>query len=90
MTDAEQHSAAFRDAVAELGARQKSIKPLYPWQNGAVERFNRTRATEWASRHPFTSYHARSDALVPWIEHDNTGRTQSRHGLTPAARRSPT
>lgn len=61
------------------------IKPLYPRQNGAVERFDQTRATEWASRQPFTSNHARSDALVPWIEHDNTGRIQSRHGLTPAA-----
>lgn len=61
------------------------VKPLYPRQNGAVERFDRTRATEWASRQPFTSNHARSDALVPWIEHDSTGRIQSRHGLMPAA-----
>lgn len=66
------------------------IKPLYPWQNGTVERVNRTHATEWACRQRFTSNHARSDALVPWIEHDSTGRIQLRHGLTPAARLSPT
>ena len=25
-----------------------------PWQNGKVERFNRTLALEWAYRQPFT------------------------------------
>ncbi|QKS18485.1 IS481 family transposase, partial [Curtobacterium sp. Csp1] len=84
------HSAAFKDAVAALGARQKFIKPHCPWQNGKVERFNRTLATEWAYRQPFTSNQARTDALAPWIEHYNTGRTHSSHGLTPAARVSPT
>lgn len=84
------HSAAFKDAVAALGARQKFIKPHCPWQNGKVERFNRTLATEWAYRQPFTSNQARADALAPWIEHYNTERIHSSHGLTPAARVSPT
>lgn len=84
------HSAAFKNAVAELGAKQKFIKPHCPWQNGKVERFNRTLATEWAYRQPFTSNQERTDALAPWIEHYNTGRIHSSHGLTPAARVSPT
>jgi transposase InsO family protein len=84
------HSTAFKKAVADLGAVQKFIKPHCPWQNGKVERFNRTLATEWAYRQPFTSNQARHDALAPWIEHYNTGRIHSSHGLTPAARVSPT
>jgi transposase InsO family protein len=84
------HSTAFKDAVAALGARQKFIKPHCPWQNGRVERFNRTLATEWAYRQPFMSNHARADALAPWVEDYNTGRIHSSHGLTPAVRVSPT
>jgi transposase InsO family protein len=84
------HSTAFQAAVAALGAKQKFIKPHCPWQNGKVERFNRTLATEWAYRQPFSSNQARADALAPWIEHYNTGRIHSSHGLTPAARVSPT
>ncbi len=83
-------SAAFSAAVAALGATQKFIKPHCPWQNGKVERFNRTLANEWAYRQPFTSNTERADALAPWIEHYNTGRIHSSHGLTPAARVSPT
>jgi len=84
------NSAAFKGAVATLGARQKFIKPHCPWQNGKVERFNRTLAAEWAYRQPFTSNQARAEALAPWLEHYNTGRIHSSHGLTPAARVSPT
>ncbi len=84
------NSAAFKGAVATLGARQKFIKPHCPWQNGKVERFNRTLAAEWAYRQPFTSNQARAKALAPWLEHYNTGQIHSSHGLTPAARVSPT
>lgn len=51
-------STAFRTAVAALGARRKFIQPHCPWQNGKVERFNRTLATEWAYREPFPSSQA--------------------------------
>ena len=84
------YSTAFKAAVTALGARQKFIKPHCPWQNGKVERFNRTLATEWAYRQPFTSNQARHDALAPWLEHYNTGRIHTGHGTTPAARVSPT
>ena len=36
------NSAAFIDAVDQLGAKQRFIKPHCPWQNGKVERLNRT------------------------------------------------
>lgn len=83
-------SSAFRDEVAGLGAKQRFIKPHCPWQNGKVERFNRTLATEWAYRRPFASNEARTDALAPWLEHYNTGRIHTAHGRTPADRVSPT
>jgi transposase InsO family protein len=84
------HSHDFINAVAALGAKQLFIKPHCPWQNGKVERFNRTLATEWAYREPFTSNGARADALAPFIEHYNTERIHTAHGITPAARVSPT
>ena len=46
---------SLREACARHGIRQKFIRPHCPWQNGKVERFNRTLATEWAYRQVFTS-----------------------------------
>jgi transposase InsO family protein len=74
-----------------LGARQKFIRPHCPWQNGKVERLNRTLATEWAYRQVFTSNEERAAALAPWIEHYNTRRRHSAlGGLPPISRLSPT
>lgn len=80
MTDnafAYRHSAAMKSACADLGAKQKFIKPHCPWQNGKVERLNRTLATEWAYRQAFTSNTDRAAALAPWLEHYNTVRGHS-------------
>ena len=78
-------------AVADLGAKHKFIRPHCPWQNGKVERFNRTLQVEWAYRQVFLTNDARSAALAPWLEHYNT---QRRHtalaGLPPVSRLSPT
>lgn len=82
-------SMASKDAVAVLDANQKLMKPHGPWQNGKVGRCNRTLATEWAYRQPFTSHQARADALAPSIKHRNTKRIRSSHGLTRVARVSP-
>ena len=85
------HSTAFAQAAAALGARQKFIRPHCPWQNGKVERFNRTLATEWAYRQPFTSNDDRAAALAPWLEHYNTERRHTAlGGLPPISRLSPT
>jgi transposase InsO family protein len=94
MTDnafAYRHGRAFIDAVAAIGAVRKFIKPHCPWQNGKVERFNRTLQTEWAYRHVFASNQARRDALAPWLESYNTERRHSAlGGLPPTNRLSPT
>ena len=68
------NSSDFKAAVAALDAKQKFIKPHCPWQNGKVERLNRTLATEWAYRQPFTSNQARRDALADWLTFYNTER----------------
>jgi len=92
MTDnawAYQHS--IKSVCAQLGAQQKFIKPHCPWQNGKVERLNRTLVTEWAYRQPFTSNDERATALAPWIEHYNTRRRHSAlGGLPPISRLAPT
>src|SRR4051794_34938071 len=46
---------SLRHVVAALDAKQLFIKPHCPWQNGKVERLNRTLQTEWAYRQIFTS-----------------------------------
>jgi transposase InsO family protein len=67
------------------------IRPHCPWQNGKVERYNRTLQTEWAYRHVFTSNADRLDALAPWLEHYNTQRRHSSlGGLPPISRLSRT
>lgn len=77
--------------LAELHAAHKFIKPHCPWQNGKVERFNRTLATEWAYRQVFTSNAERSAALPQFIEHYNQRRPHSAlNGQPPASRLSPT
>jgi transposase InsO family protein len=84
-------STAFAAAVNTIGARQKFIRPHCPWQNGKVERFNRTLATEWAYRHVFTSNQDRRNALAPWLQTYNTERRHSAlGGLPPTSRLSPT
>ena len=81
----------IRDAVAALGARHLFIKPHCPWQNGKVERYNRTLAQEWAYRQPFTTNQQRAAALAPWLEYYNTGRRHSAlAGLPPISRLLPT
>ena len=82
---------SLREVTAALGARQKFIKPHCPWQNGKVERLNRTLTTEWAYRQAFTSNDQRAAALAPWIEHYNTRRRHSAlGGLPPISRLAPT
>jgi transposase InsO family protein len=88
---AHRNSREFRAAVAALGAQQRFIRPHCPWQNGTIERFNRTLQIEWAYRQIFTSNTERSKALDPWLKFYNT---QRRHtalgGLPPISRLSPT
>jgi transposase InsO family protein len=82
---------SLRQVVAELGARQLFIKPHCPWQNGKVERLNRTLQVEWAYRQVFVSNAERAAALAPWLEYYNTRRRHTAlGGLPPTSRLSPT
>jgi len=83
------HSTTFKDAVAALGARQLFIKPHCPWQNGKVERLNRTLQAEWAYRQPFTSNDQRAAALDPWLDYYNNERTHHGIGGTTPISRAP-
>ncbi|WP_156174174.1 IS481 family transposase [Mycobacterium nebraskense] len=77
--------------MAQLGARHLFIKPHCPWQNGKVERFNRTLQSEWSYRQVFASNDARTQALAPWLEFYNTQRRHSAlEGLPPISRLRPT
>ncbi len=68
---------------AAHGISQRFIRPHCPWQNGKVERFNRTLQAEWAYRQVFTSNAARTAALDPWLEDYNTRRRHSALGGRP-------
>jgi len=84
-------STDVKNAMTALGATHKFIKPHCPWQNGKVERFNRTLATEWAYRQVFTSNDERAAALAPWLQEYNTRRRHTAlKGLPPITRLSPT
>ena len=81
--------AAVLDA---LDAKHVLIKPHCPWQNGKVERFNRTLQIEWAYRQVFTSNEQRHAALGPWLNRYNTQRRHTALGGQPPISRvvSPT
>ena len=80
-------SAHVAAVIDRLGARHLFIKPHCPWQNGKVERFNRTLQTEWSYRRVFNSNDDRAQALAPWLEFYNTQRRHSAlNGLPPISR----
>ena len=84
------HSRALKDRFAAAGITHVLIRPHCPWQNGKVERFNRTLQTEWAYRSVFDSNEQRTHALAPWLEHYNTHRRHTAlGGLPPISRLSP-
>lgn len=80
------NSAAFKQAVADLGASQRFIKPHCPWTNGKAERFNRTLKEEWAYAHTYTSEQQRTTALDKWTHYYNHHRTHTAVGGPPIHR----
>jgi transposase InsO family protein len=84
-------STDMAQAIEDLDARHVFIRPHCPWQNGKVERYNRTLQTEWAYRQIFTSNQQRADALDPWLHTYNTARRHTAlGGKPPISRLSPT
>jgi transposase InsO family protein len=85
------HSHAFAQAIADIGAVHRFIKPHCPWTNGKVERFNRTLQLEWAYRKIYTSNARRAAALPGWLKRYNHTRPHSALGdQPPISRLSPT
>jgi len=84
-------SADFQAALLRLGARHVLIRPHCPWQNGKVERLNRTLLREWGYSQVFTSNAQRADLLPEWLTYYNTRRRHSAlGGRAPISRLSPT
>lgn len=83
------HGNRLRELLAEHGITHKFIRAHCPWQNGKVERFNRTLATEWAYRQVFLSNDERAAALAPWLENYNTQRRHTALGGRPPISRLP-
>ena len=84
MTDnAWAYKYSLRELCAIAGIKQVFIRAHCPWQNGKVERLNRTLLTEWAYRQVFLTNDERSAALAPWLERHNTQRRHSALGGLP-------
>ena len=86
MTDNAKNYTLSREFLHELevlGARQVLIRPHCPWQNGKVERLNRTLQIEWAYRRVYATNAARTRALASWLRRYNTQRPHSALGGRP-------
>jgi transposase InsO family protein len=70
-------SFAFRDALAELGARQILIPPYTPRWNGKVERFFGTLDSEWAHGQIWPDSARRDRALSSFLRYYNRRRPHS-------------
>jgi hypothetical protein len=81
-------SIDMRDTLTILGAWHWFIKPHCPWQDGTVERYNRTLDAERAYCQPFTTNTGRTAALAPWLGRYNNQRRHT--GQPPITRVLPT
>ncbi|TCK27646.1 IS481 family transposase [Pseudonocardia endophytica] len=76
-------SAAWRDALAELGAQARFTRRYRPQTNGKAERFNRTMLDEWAYQRPFASNAERAAQLPAWLHTYNHHRSHTALGGHP-------
>ncbi len=84
-------STRLAELIGGIGATHKFIRPHCPWQNGKVERFNRTLQTEWAYRQVFETNDARSAALPDFLHrYNHERRHHALGGHPPISRLSPT
>jgi len=79
------HSRALAELIVRIGARHLFIRPHCPWQNGKVERFNRTLQTEWAYRQ--VSAATPNDPLL-WHHGSTTTTTDGATARSEASHRS--
>ena len=80
-------SGEFNALLGSEGVRHLYARPFSPWQNGKVERMNRTLAQEWQYGRAWDSEAGRAEALPAYIEHYNWSRPHSAcGGLPPMSR----
>jgi len=72
----------MRELLHQRHITHKFIRPHCLSQNGKVERFNRTLATEWAYRQVVTSNTERANALPDFIDDYNHRRRDSALGAS--------
>lgn len=73
-------SRLLNDWLGAAGIRHVYTRPYSPWQNGKVERMNRTLAQEWQYARPYGSEAERAEALSAFIEYYNHDRPHSACG----------
>jgi transposase InsO family protein len=84
-------SRSFQGALSSINAHHVLIRPHCPWQNGKVERLNRTLQIEWAYRRIYRTNAARTRALAIWLRRYNNERPHAAlGGRPPISRLSPT
>ena len=69
--------------LAARGVGHVYTRPYSPWQNGKVERMNRTLAQEWAYARPYASESEREEALAGFLRYYNRERPHSACGGRP-------
>ena len=80
-------SGEFNALLEARGIGHKYTRPFSPWQNGKVERMNRTLAREWQYARAWEGEDARAEALASFIERYNWDRPCSAcGGLPPMSR----
>ena len=86
MTDnawAYRRSRVFADALSEIGAAHKLIRPYRPQTNGKVERFHQTLLGGWAYKRPYDTNQQRRQALTRFLRTYNHRRPHSSLGGQP-------
>ncbi|WP_026119997.1 IS481 family transposase [Nocardiopsis potens] len=76
-------SRAFKQALADIGARPRFIRAYRPQTNGKVERFNRTLVEEWAYARAYSSSAERTRALEEFLHAYNHHRCHTALGGRP-------
>lgn len=80
-------SRLFNEWLAASGIARRYARPYSPWQNGKVERMNRTLAQERQYARAHASEEERAAALSPFIDRYNWARPHSAcGGLPPMSR----
>ncbi|WP_270254213.1 integrase core domain-containing protein [Collinsella intestinalis] len=80
-------SGEFNALLGATGARNIYTRPYSPWQNGKMERMNRTVAQEWQYARAWGSEAERASTLPAFIERYNRERPHSAcGGLPPMSR----